>query len=179
MKLTAIFLTLLFYPLVSAVAEDVPSTVHYVDLERYSGTWYEIARYPNSFQSDCAGTRATYTLKSGKVGVLNECLVESGSEEIESAKGTAFVVDEQSNSKLKVSFVPLLRHFGLFAGEYWILELDPDYRYVLVGDSQREFLWILSRTPEMPQEEFEEYKELAKMKGYDPEKLQVTPTWND
>lgn len=182
MKLNAFFLALLFNPFVNLLAQDaqdVPDTVHYVDLERYSGTWYEIARYPNSFQSECEGTRATYTLKSDKVAVLNECLVKGVSGEIQSAKGTAFVVDEESNSKLKVSFVPLLRHFGLFAGEYWILELDPDYRYVLVGDSKREYLWILSRTPEMPKEIFEEYKRVAEIKGFDPERIQVTPTWRN
>jgi apolipoprotein D and lipocalin family protein len=177
MKYLVFFLFATIVPFANADTQDVPDTVHYVDLERYSGTWYEVARYPNSFQADCEAVRATYTLKSHKVAVLNECRLGGPDGEVKSAKGTAFVVDKQSQSKLKVSFVPLLRHFGIFAGEYWVLELDSDYRYALVGDSQREYLWILSRTPEIPESVLEEYKFLAKQKGFDPERLQVTPTW--
>lgn len=177
MKNLRFFLFVMMVTFSNTYAQSVPDTVHYVDLERYSGTWYEVARYPNSFQSDCGAVRATYTLKSHRVAVLNECRLEGQGKKVKSAKGTAFVVDEQSQSKLKVSFVPLLRHFGAFAGEYWILELDPDYLYALVGDSKRKFLWILSRTPEIPESVLEEYKFLAKQKGFDPEKLQVTPTW--
>jgi apolipoprotein D and lipocalin family protein len=113
-----------------------------VDLERYLGTWYEIASYPQRFQEGCTGTTATYTLQSdGEIGVLNKCRKGSldGPEDV--AEGRARVVDRETNAKLEVSF------FGPFWGDYWIIDLDPDYQYAVVGHPSRDYLWILSRTP--------------------------------
>lgn len=117
------------------------ATVEKVDLQRYAGTWYEIARYEHYFEKGCRNVTATYTLTDeGKVEVLNRCTDEEGKRK--EAKGIAYAVDE-SNSRLKVSF------FRPFYGDYWILLLDEEYRYVLVGDPSREYLWILSRTPQL------------------------------
>jgi apolipoprotein D and lipocalin family protein len=116
------------------------ATVSHVDLNRYMGVWYEIARYPNSFQKGCDGSMATYSLMDdGKVSVLNECYDGSFSGKLRSAKGKAWVVDKETNSKLKVSF------FWFFAGDYWIIDIADDYSYVVVGHPKRKYLWLLSR----------------------------------
>lgn len=159
------------------VAAGVPDVVPYVDLERYAGQWYEIERYDNSFQRNCLGTRATYTLKGSRVQVLNECERKDRPGQLQSAKGTALVVDKETQAKLKVSFVPLLRHWGVFAGEYWVLELGADYEYALVGDSKREYLWILSRTPTLDNQTLEYLKMKADELGFDSSKLLKTATW--
>ena len=92
--------------------------VPYVDLKRYTGTWYEIARYPHRFQEGCVGSKATYTLRDdGKISVLNECYDKTFTGKIRSAKGKAWVVDKKTNAKLKVSF------FWPFSGDYWIIDL--------------------------------------------------------
>jgi apolipoprotein D and lipocalin family protein len=116
------------------------NVVSYVDLQRYKGIWYEIARYPNTFQKDCYKSRATYTLRDdGKITVLNECNRGSAKGKLKSAKGKAWVVDKKSNAKLKVSF------FWPFSGDYWIIELDKNYQHVVIGHPKRKYLWILSR----------------------------------
>jgi apolipoprotein D and lipocalin family protein len=119
-------------------------TVPKVDLQRYLGTWYELAAFPQSFQRGCTGTTATYSLREdGQLDVLNRCRLGTldGKEKV--ATGRARVVDAQTNAKLEVSF------FRPFWGDYWIIQLDPDYRYVVVGHPSRDYLWILSRTPTM------------------------------
>lgn len=161
----------------SHLSADVPAVVPYVDLERYAGEWYEIERYENKFQNNCLGTKATYTLKGKKVQVLNECERKDKRGEIQKAKGTAFVVDKETQAKLKVSFVPLLRHWGVFAGEYWVLELGSDYEYALVGDSKREYLWILSRTTTLDSKTLDYLKMRADELGFDSKKLLKTPQW--
>jgi len=134
-----------------------PQVVQSVDLARYAGRWYEIARLPNSFQKKCAGgVTATYELRpDGKVTVINECRKASG--EITRAKGKAKVVDKKSNAKLKVTF------FWPFYGDYWILDLGQNYDYAVVGDPKRRYLWILSRTPKIDDSLYQ--KLLAKMAG--------------
>jgi apolipoprotein D and lipocalin family protein len=141
-----------------------------VDLNRYTGVWYEIARYPNSFQKDCVGSRATYTLKEdGKISVLNECYEKSFDGKIRSAKGKAWVVDKETNAKIKVSF------FWFFAGDYWIIDLADDYSYVVVGHPKRKYLWILSRTKDMNAEVYEGILSRLKDKQYDTSKLIKAP----
>lgn len=160
----------------SAMASE---TVDYVDVSKYMGRWYEIARYDNSFQKKCLSTRVLYTLqKNGKVHVLNECLNTKG--KIQNAKGLARVVDTETNSKLKVSFVPFFKNFGLFGGDYWIIELGENYEYAVVGHPQKEFLWVLSRTPVLSEKVFEELKEkIERVHGYDLDQLKVRQTWKD
>ncbi len=145
-------------------------TVPHVDLNRYMGVWYEIARYPNSFQKGCIGSRATYTLaEGGKVSVLNECYDGSFGGKLRSAKGKAWVVDKKTNAKLKVSF------FWFFAGDYWIIDLDDDYKYVVVGHPKRKYLWILSRTKTIENDAYEGIlKRLAEVHHYDTSKLMIT-----
>lgn len=128
-----------------------------VDLSRYVGRWYEIARLPNRFEKKCADSvTATYALRSdGKIEVVNRCRKSSG--EYMTAKGKAKVVDKQTNAKLKVTF------FWPFYGDYWILDLGPNYEYAVVGDPSRDYLWILSRTPRIEDELYQQL--LVKMAG--------------
>jgi apolipoprotein D and lipocalin family protein len=144
------------------------ATVRQVDLDRYAGEWYEIARSPNRVQKKCeSDTKATYLLRDdGTVGVLNSCRKSDGT--ITSNKGTAKVVDSSTNAKLKVTF------FWPFAGDYWILDLAPDYSYAVVGEPSRKYLWILSRTPQMDETTYREITERIRFLGYDPSRLLKT-----
>ena len=152
-------------------------TVNFVDLTQYVGTWYEIEKFPNSFQKDCLATKAEYSIRrDGKINVVNTCKQTKG-ENV--AKAIASVADKKTNAKLKVSFVPFFNRFGLFAGDYWILDLASDYSYVLVGAPNRKFLWILSRTPQLDANIIENLKASARREGFDVEKLVVTPTWKN
>ncbi len=145
--------------------------VSHVELKRYAGLWYEIARFPNSFQKGCVGSRATYALRDdGRVSVLNECYDGSFGAKLKSAKGTAWVVDGKTNAKLKVSF------FWPFSGDYWIIDLAGDYSYVVVGHPKRRYLWILSRTRTMEKETYEGIlRRLVEIHQYDISKLITTP----
>ena len=140
-------------------------TVDSVDLSRYTGTWYEIARYPNRFQRDCqSDTTAEYTLrKDGKVQVVNSCRQKDG--KIKTVRGTAKIADKTTNAKLRVTF------FWPFYGDYWVIGLDSDYRYAIVGEPKQKYLWILSRTPEMDGKTYDEIVEQIRAASYDPEKL--------
>ncbi len=150
-----------------------PVTVEKVDLNLYAGTWYEIARIPNRFQDQCVkNVTATYTLKeNGKIDVINRCVEEDGN--VDEAEGIAQVVDEISFSKLEVSFVSFL---GIrpFWGDYWILGLEENYQYAVVGDPSRDYGWILSRTPTMKQEDLEKCFSILREQGYDPDKFVET-----
>lgn len=143
--------------------------VERVDLNRYAGKWFEIARYPNRFQKDCAtDTTATYTLrKDGKIEVVNSCLRKD--DKLKTARGTAKVVDSRTNAKLKVTF------FWPFYGDYWIIDLDPEYRYAVVGDPGRKYLWILSRTPTLDEQTYQQVLRNVRTAGYDPDRLTKTP----
>ncbi len=150
-------------------ASEPLATVASVDLKRYVGTWYEIARYPNRFQKDCHGdTTANYTLlANGKIQVVNSCRQANG--KTDTARGKAKIVDKTSNARLKVSF------FWPFYGDYWIIGLAPDYRYAIVGEPGRKYLWILSRTPKMSAQDYAEALEKIRAAGYDPDRLMKTP----
>jgi apolipoprotein D and lipocalin family protein len=141
-------------------------TVHSVDLNRYVGQWYEISRYPNSFQKRCVGSRATYTLRDdGKISVLNECYDKSFEGKLRSAKGKAWAVDKETNARLKVSF------FWPFAGDYWIIDLGQEYEYAVIGHPERKYLWILSRSPEMAEEVYQSILARLQRQKYDTAKL--------
>lgn len=171
MTVGAVLLTLMVAEgLASAESTTRPlRTVDGVDLKRYSGTWYEIARYPNRFQRDCqSDTKAEYTVrKDGKVQVVNSCRQKDG--KTKTARGTAKVADKRTNAKLRVTF------FWPFYGDYWVIGLSPDYRYAIVGEPKRKYLWILGRTPEMDETTYEGVLGQIREAGYNPEKLIKTP----
>ena len=148
------------------------ATVARVDVERYVGTWHEVALIPNRFQRDCAtDTTATYTLlDDGRIGVRNRCRRADGSEM--SVDGIADVVDRTTNARLKVSFLPAwLRWTGIGRGDYWVLYLSPDYRVAIVGEPRRQFLWVLARTPALTDQDYEALMPAVRAAGYDPERL--------
>ncbi|HEY8563369.1 MAG TPA: lipocalin family protein [Pyrinomonadaceae bacterium] len=154
---------------------DLP-TVPKVDLNRYAGKWYEIARYPNKFQEKCAGnTTATYNLKDkNKIEVVNECLKKDGVSD--AAKGEAKIVDTATNAKLEVRFAPsFLSFLPQVWGDYWIIDLDDNYNYAAVGDPERKYLWILSRTPEMDDATYQNILRRVEKLGFSPGKLNKTP----
>jgi apolipoprotein D and lipocalin family protein len=140
-----------------------------VDLARYAGTWYEIARLPNRFQEKCAGdVTATYTLlDDGTIKVVNRCRQENG--EFTTAEGVARRAKEDGpNTKLEVRFAPAFLSFVPFVwGDYWIIDLAADYSYAVVGEPDREYLWILSRAPIMDEETLDEILERVRRQGYD------------
>lgn len=148
-------------------------TQDWVDLTRYAGRWYEIARLPNRFQESCAGdVAATYTLRpDGRVTVVNECRQENG--EIKRATGVARRADEKGPaSRLKVRFAPAILSFlSAVWGDYWIVELDGDYRYAVVGEPSRKYLWILSRSPQMDATTYDSLMARAHELGFDTARL--------
>ncbi len=163
---------------VCAFASPELQTVSYVDLDRYVGKWYEISRYANRFQRECAGTTAEYTRNGSYIEVKNSCQKISNTSEVQVANGYATVADHETFSKLKVSFVPYFGRFGWFAGKYWIIELGENYDYVVIGEPKRKFLWILSRTKTLPKELYDELiQKLETNHHYDTSKLLQTPTW--
>jgi apolipoprotein D and lipocalin family protein len=146
------------------------TVVDHVDLERYAGKWYEIARYPAPFQKGCVSTTAEYTIRSdGKIRVVNRCRQDSLHGRQRSAEGVARVVNPQTNAKLKVCF------FWPFEGDYWIIDLDDDYRWAVVGEPRRRYLWILSRTPTMAQDVYEDILSSLPARHYDANRLRMTP----
>ena len=175
MKVISILLIALSF---SAMASTELQSVSHVELNKYVGKWYEISRYANTFQRDCAGTTAEYTNKGSYIEVKNSCQLLKDTNEVKVANGYARVADTNTNSKLKVSFVPFFGRYGWFAGKYWIIELGDNYEYAVIGEPKRRFLWILSRTKEMPAELYNEllYK-LETIHHYDTSKLIKTPIW--
>jgi apolipoprotein D and lipocalin family protein len=169
--LLTIFLAMMVCSSRLIAAEKTPplQTVDRVDLNRYMGKWYEIASFPQWFQKNCVASRATYTLrKDGKVDVLNQCQEKSLNGKLKEAKGKAWVVDSKSNAKLKVRF------FWPFSGDYWIIDLAADYQYAVVGNPNRDYLWILSRSPRMDSAVYDQIIERLKKQHYDVSRLQKT-----
>ena len=138
-----------------------------LDVARYMGTWYEIAKYPNSFQKKCArNTRADYQPKpDGMVQVLNRCVMADG--QPTEALGAARQVGPADSPKLKVRFAPAwLSFLPMVWGDYWVIDLDPDYRWAVVGGPSRNYLWVLSRNPAMDATVFAGIRERAAARGY-------------
>jgi apolipoprotein D and lipocalin family protein len=139
---------------------SVPEPRKHVDLQRYLGRWYEIARYEQSFQKGCEGVTADYALAGdGSIEVVNSCRKPDG--KISEARGRAKVVDPETNAKLKVSF------FGPFYGDYWILDRADDYSWSIVGEPSGRYLWILNRHPTPTEAEVQKLIDRAKSLGYD------------
>jgi apolipoprotein D and lipocalin family protein len=149
--------------------EAVPS----VDVSRYMGLWYEIARYPTRFQKNCEGTTAEYTLRGdGRVNVLNTCRFGTKDGKPRSAEAVARVMDGSNGARIFVNFAPVPLPAG--RGNYWIIHLDADYQHAVVGEPSGRFLWYLSRTPVLPPDVRAELDAAAVAAGYDLSLLKET-----
>jgi apolipoprotein D and lipocalin family protein len=162
--------------LASAASSQTLEVAPSVDLSRYAGKWYEIARLPNRFQNSCAGeVIADYSLLEGdQLKVVNQCRLNSG--QTTTAEGEARLADKSGpNSKLKVRFAPAwLSWLPMVWGDYWIIDLAPDYSFSVVGTPDRKYLWILSRTPEMDQAIYQIIVKQTAAKGFDVARLVKT-----
>ncbi len=146
------------------------ATVPHVNLDRYLGRWYEIARLPAFFERGCTCTTAEYArAPDGTITVVNQCDQDRPGGKRKRATGRATVADPATNSKLKVSF------FWPFSGDYWILALDENYQYALVGEPGRQYLWILSRTPRLAPGIVKTLVSQARTAGFPVEKLIFVP----
>ena len=167
-----IFLLASLLTMTMAQAPATVRTVPAVDLDRYAGDWFEVARYPNWFQRKCAGgARASYARRTdGRIDVVNRCTGVDGSA-IE-ARGVARVADAGTNAKLKVRFAPAALSFLPFVwGDYWIIGLADDYSWAVVGTPDRKYLWILARTPRLDAAAFERALAAARASGFDTDGL--------
>ena len=163
----AILLLSLFFVSCATKQPSDLRTVEKVNLQHYLGDWYEIARYEHHFQKDCKNVKATYSLRDDKkIQVVNSC-TKISTNEFKEAKAVAYSVDE-TNSKLKVSF------FRPFYGDYWILDLDKNYTYAIVGTGSKEYLWILSRQKTMDKATLNTLLEKITSLGFDTSKLIYT-----
>lgn len=189
MKLTSHALKLIFATLVlscgatsSAFANSAQKpleTIQTLDVPRYMGTWFEIAKYPNRFQKQCvAKTSAAYSLqKDGTVKVLNSCLLASG--ELEQVEGKARQIGVATSPKLEVRFAPVwLSWLPMVWGDYWVIDLDPEYQLVAVSEPKREFLWVLARTQQVDKAKYDALLQRLQAKGFDLNKLELTPQGN-
>jgi apolipoprotein D and lipocalin family protein len=146
-----------------------------LDVPRYMGVWYEIAKYPNRFQRHCAGyTTAHYSLQPDKtVQVINRCRRADGA--IEEAVGTARQPGGPTSPILKVRFAPRWLSFLPFVwGDYWVIDLDPDYQLAAVSEPGRDYLWILSRTPTVSRRAYAALLDRLERQGLDLSKLEMT-----
>ena len=148
-------------------AKTAVQTASFVDLNQYLGEWYEIATIPQSFQKKCVkNVKAQYSLASnGLIKVVNSCETKSGAVKVANAR--ARVVDKKTNAKLRVTFVKIFNWVFSLGGNYWILDVAPDYSYAVVGDPTTEYGWILSRTPDLSEESMNQAKKVLSDNGYD------------
>ena len=146
-------------------------TVKELDLDRYLGTWYEIARFPHSFEKNLVGVTASYSLrKDGKIKVVNQGFKNTLDGKRSRAVGKAMIPDPVNEpAKLKVSF------FLWFYGDYYVMELDKDYQWAVIGSSSPGFLWILSRSPQMDDKLYNDLLGRLVERGYNLDKLYKVP----
>lgn len=157
----------------AAAPTDPPRTVERVDLDRYLGTWFEVARLPfwaqDSDRVSCEDVTATYTARTdGRIGVLNRCLNALDNDAVRAATATAYAVEGSGNARLRVAF------FWPFHGDYWVVGLDPEYGWAVVGEPRRRWLWVLSRTPALAPEALAAAVETARREGFPVERLRLT-----
>lgn len=146
-------------------------TVDSLDLNRYLGTWYEIARFPHSFEKNLVGVTANYSLKpNGKIRVINQGFKKTLDGKPDKAVGKAYIPDPENPARLKVSF------FWIFYSDYLVMELDQEnYNWAVIGSGSPDYLWILSRQPVMEDELYQDLLNRLRSRGYDLQKLEKVP----
>ncbi|MEY4100225.1 MAG: hypothetical protein RL300_1396 [Pseudomonadota bacterium] len=185
MKIQLVLASLSLFAL-HAAAQPAPATtqplttIATLDVPRYLGTWYEIAKYPNSFQKKCvANTQARYSLLAdGQIEVVNRCRMADG--QTSEAVGAARQLGDAGSPKLKVRFAPAwLSFIPAVWGDYWVIDLDPTYQLAAVAEPKREYLWILSRTPKVDPASYQALLGRLTEKGFDISKLEKSPQPSD
>lgn len=159
----------------SYAQESAVKTIPALDVPRYMGTWYEIAKFPNWFQKKCvSNTQAVYSVRpDGNLKVLNSCKTADG--EISQAEGTARQVGPKDSPKLEVRFAPAwLSFLPMVWGDYWIIDLDSQYQVAAVSDPRREYLWVLSRNPQMDKKTYDALLQRLQNQQFDIHKLELT-----
>lgn len=159
--------------------DQTVKTIAALDVPRYLGTWYEIAKFPNWFQKKCvSNTKAVYSAKpDGNLRVLNSCKTAGG--ETSEAEGLARQIGAKDSPKLEVRFAPeWLSFLPLVWGDYWVIDIDPQYQVAAVSDPRREYLWVLSRTPQLDPKVYAEVLQRLKQQQFDIQKLELTPQKN-
>ena len=175
MHITLAVLFLMFTACATVDAGEELPTATSVDISRYAGKWYEIARLPMWAQRKCLRSTAEYTLlESGEIGVRNACITKDGEET--SIEGVATIVDHIHRTKLNVVFdqwaAKLVAFFSSSdEGNYWILRVDPEYHYAVVGTPDREYLWILARTPDLPENTYQDLVAFSQRLGFTTQNL--------
>jgi len=160
--------------------DQAVKTIVVLDVSRYLGTWYEIAKFPNWFQKKCvSNTKAVYSAKSdGNLRVLNSCKTAGG--DISEAEGLARQIGSKDSPKLEVRFAPeWLSFLPLVWGDYWVIDLDPQYQLAAVSDPRREYLWVLSRTPQLDPKVYADLLQRLKQQQFDIQKLEITAQKTD
>jgi len=160
--------------------DQAVKTIVVLDVSRYLGTWYEIAKFPNWFQKKCvSNTKAVYSAKSdGNLRVLNSCKTAGG--DISEAEGLARQIGSKDSPKLEVRFAPERFSFlPLVWGDYWVIDLDPQYQLAAVSDPRREYLWVLSRTPQLDPKVYADLLQRLKQQQFDIQKLEITAQKTD
>jgi apolipoprotein D and lipocalin family protein len=159
--------------------DQAVKTIATLDVPRYLGTWYEIAKFPNWFQKKCASnTKAVYSAKpDGNLRVLNSCKTAAG--ETSEAEGLARQIGSKDSPKLEVRFAPeWLSFLPLVWGDYWVIDIDSQYQLAAVSDPRREYLWVLSRTPQLDPKVYADLLQRLKQQQFDIQKLEVTSQKN-
>jgi apolipoprotein D and lipocalin family protein len=160
-------------------SDQAVQTIASLDVPRYLGTWYEIAKFPNWFQKKCvSNTKAVYTAKpDGNLRVLNSCKTAGG--ETSEAEGLARQIGAKDSPKLEVRFAPeWLSFLPLVWGDYWGIDLDSQYQVAAVSDPRREYLWVLSRTPQLDPKVYADLLQRLKQQQFDIQKLELTSQKN-
>lgn len=160
-------------------SDQAVQTIASLDVPRYLGTWYEIAKFPNWFQKKCvSNTKAVYTAKpDGNLRVLNSCKTAGG--ETSEAEGLARQIGAKDSPKLEVRFAPeWLSFLPLVWGDYWVIDIDPQYQVAAVSDPRREYLWVLSRTPQLDPKVYADLLQRLKQQQFDIQKLELTSQKN-
>jgi apolipoprotein D and lipocalin family protein len=168
-------LALLFAATAQAADPQPLQAISLLDVPRYMGRWYEIAKFPNRFQKQCAGdTTAEYqALERGQVRVINRCRKADGT--MDEAVGLARQIGDTDSAELKVRFAPRwLSFLPMVWGDYWVVDLDKDYQLAAVSEPKREYLWILSRTPQVDPERYNALLQRLRTMGLDTVKLETT-----
>lgn len=168
-SISALSLLLLAGVLTGCAQDPPPQTVDHVDLNRYAGKWYEVARIPHLYEYNCVAASESFTpTRDGELRVIHRCHQDETFGWLREDVGTARVVDHNTNAKLRVDMGPA-------GGDFWILALDPDYQYTMIGTPDRQSLWIMSRKAVLPPEVDDKLFRLADDMGYDIGKIRRTP----